>query len=375
MDVRTAVLCVALALLPGAARAVSPLDAITTSPDVTTVIQGQTVDDEDVLDDDLQGGVALHAIPGLPAAADLVAYELLADGRELFSLDVTAVLPGPLTAEPRDVVGFDPSSQLYAVLFDGSAAGIPNGARIDALSVDGSRFFLSFDTTIAFPGFTADDEDVVVFDPASGSFVRVFDGSVAGIDRDLDLDALAALPNGHLLVSFDTSGEVGGVPFDDEDVLEWTAPSVWEVAYDGTLVDPGWKASDLDAVSALTSDGDGDGALDAQDNCPARPNPSQADRGGVGAGSPPDGIGDACQCGDVNGDGRVTAADATLVTRSLLVPPTATLARPELCDVGGAPSPATLGCTLSDAVVIRRALLGPPTATIEPACPAADGTP
>jgi hypothetical protein len=118
------------------------------------------------------------------------------------------------------------------------------------------------------------------------------------------------------------------------------------------------------AVACPTvADEDGDGIGNRADNCPTVSNLDQTDRGGVGAGSPPDGIGDVCQCGDVSGDGRVTVADATLMLRALLVPPTATLATPALCDVGGSPN-----CTTADATIVRRALLAPPTATIALHC-------
>jgi len=93
-------------------------------------------------------------------------------------------------------------------------------------------------------------------------------------------------------------------------------------------------APTISAVPEL--DTDGDGVADAVDNCPYLANANQTDTGGIGSGSAPDGIGDACQCGDANGDGRLTLADAVIVQRSLLQPPTATLARPELCDVGAA---------------------------------------
>jgi hypothetical protein len=116
----------------------------------------------------------------------------------------------------------------------------------------------------------------------------------------------------------------------------------------------------------LQNDHDFDGMVDPFDNCPFAANPGQEDGGGIGAGSAPDGIGDACQCGDVSGDGRVTLSDSLLLTRSLLEPPTATLARPELCDAG-----ASAGCSLADAVILRRALLAPPTATILAQCPPA----
>lgn len=110
-------------------------------------------------------------------------------------------------------------------------------------------------------------------------------------------------------------------------------------------------------------DFDMDGVPDVSDNCPTVPNAGQQDSGGVGVGSLPNGRGDACECGDVSGNGVVTIADATLIQRSLLSPPTVVLTRPELCHVGGSP-----GCSLADAVIVRRALLSPPTATIGTEC-------
>lgn len=117
------------------------------------------------------------------------------------------------------------------------------------------------------------------------------------------------------------------------------------------------------AVVSVGADADGDQVFDASDNCPYAPNADQLDRGGVGVGSPPDGVGDACQCGDVTGDGRVTVADATVMRRALLAPPTATMTKPNLCDVGGA-----AGCSVADATITSRALLVPPRATISPVC-------
>lgn len=136
-------------------------------------------------------------------------------------------------------------------------------------------------------------------------------------------------------------------------------------------------------LGAWPSDFDGDGILDdgdgsavagdgrcmggvsagCDDNCPVFANTLQGDIGGLGNGSSPNGIGDDCECGDVTADGLVTIADATLVRRATLTPPTATMARPDLCDVGG-----SVGCSQADEAIIRRALLAPPTATIAPQC-------
>jgi hypothetical protein len=99
------------------------------------------------------------------------------------------------------------------------------------------------------------------------------------------------------------------------------------------------------------------------DNCPYTANPGQEDVGGIGFGSPPDGIGDACQCGDASGDGRVTSADGAMIMRALMIPPLVVMVQPELCDVGGSPD-----CTSADAAIVVRAMLTPPAATIRQTC-------
>jgi len=105
-------------------------------------------------------------------------------------------------------------------------------------------------------------------------------------------------------------------------------------------------------------DTDGDGVPDQSDNCPYTANPDQKDSGGVGAGSLPDGIGDACQCGDVNNDGIVNGTDGTLLSRAAvnLAPFTAGVtALPGFakCDVN-----ASNTCDGTDATILRRATVG-----------------
>jgi hypothetical protein len=85
------------------------------------------------------------------------------------------------------------------------------------------------------------------------------------------------------------------------------------------------------ACAGLGGDTDGDGLCDGgpggfcaggantfcMDNCKYVHNPSQADGGGI-ADQGPDGIGDACQCGDVTGDAVVNGTDATFIKREAL---------------------------------------------------------
>jgi hypothetical protein len=124
------------------------------------------------------------------------------------------------------------------------------------------------------------------------------------------------------------------------------------------------RAADPLAVSLLGSwidtalfslDSDADGVSDTSDNCPAIAN-DQRDGGGIGLISTPDGIGDACQCGDLFNDGRVTSSDASALRASLAN--AAASSDLDLCNVID-PSPATRGrCDLSDVVAISRALAG-----------------
>ncbi len=65
-------------------------------------------------------------------------------------------------------------------------------------------------------------------------------------------------------------------------------------------------------------DRDADGVVDLEDNCEEVTNPDQRDRGGVGAGSASDGIGDVCQCGEVNNSGTITGTDGLYIHRAFL---------------------------------------------------------
>lgn len=64
------------------------------------------------------------------------------------------------------------------------------------------------------------------------------------------------------------------------------------------------------------ADLDADGIEDAQDVCPTRYDPGQEDTGGLDTASP-DGVGDACQCGDVDGDGIADLVDVARLQRNV----------------------------------------------------------
>ena len=347
------------------------------SPDTTTVLGGVVVDRRQPAEDDGATIVPMAigpAAPGvtLPNGSNLDAFDRMPNGDVVFSTDITvavAGLGGSGVAGPADVVMVDGTGPV--IVFSATAAGLPAGTDVDAVGIEpDSDLLLSFDTTVSVSGVVVDDEDVVRIDGQGGAPVVVYDGSAQGVTAGLDLDAAyRSLDDGHLLLSFDGSGSLGGVPFDDEDVLDWNPSNgAYAFAYDGSAAPASWQAgADLDAVSSFQAiaDTDGDGVGDPTDNCVTEPNANQSDIGGIGNFASADGIGDACQCGDVNGDGKVLTSDATIIQRSLLAVPTATLTKPQLCDVGG--NPAGI-CNTADATIIKRALLATPTATVGQVC-------
>ena len=229
--------------------AATTLAELRSSPDVTAVLGGVAFADEAVAADDRTGGVVAVPLGPLSAEADVAAYHLLADGDHLLVFEATVTLPGPLVARPADVVRFDGAS--YWLELSGEAAGLPAGARIDALArLPDGRHLVSLDVAADLGGQAIDDSDLLAL--GGGPPALHLAAEAAGIPATLDVDAIHLLESGRLLVSFDTGGTVGGVAFGGEDVLELdpAGPS-WELAYDGDAELEGWVGADLDALWAL----------------------------------------------------------------------------------------------------------------------------
>lgn len=253
MEGRGRSLLAAIALLlatPLAGFAATPLKSIRYMPDITVSLGGVTVNHDNVAEDDLAGGVSLVDIGAIPAGTAITAYDDLDNsGGQLLSFAVPVTLPGGLTARTGDVVLYDGST--YTLAFDATAAGVPAGTIVDAVAEIGpADLLLSFDVTVAIGGVTAADEDLVRIH--NGVVSLFFDGSMQGIAAGLDLDAAHCIDsNGHLLLSFDGPGSVGGVNFGPADVLEFTPSSgLWQSAYVGLAQHTGWLGANLFGLSA-----------------------------------------------------------------------------------------------------------------------------
>jgi len=324
---------------------------------------------------------ATYALPpaqisttGTPVAGSLTAIGEI----DFFLFDATSAgqvfrIEGNATSPGFDpVVGvFDPNT------FELLGANDDSGAGLDAL-LQGVQVPRSGLWAVAIASFAGD------VDPSAaiGSYsvrVSICPNTGANFDGDPLVDACDDDDdNDSFLDDEDTGPKNAALCADfDSDSCDDCASGAWDWFADGPDGDADGECNlgdpddDNDGCSdgvdpapfAPSADGDLDFLGSDCDNCAHAANPLQEDRGGIGAGSAANGRGDACECGDVTGDGRVTTADAVSITRSLLVPPTATLAKPQLCDVGG-----SAACSTADAVVITRALLVPATAQIAEMC-------
>jgi len=227
--------------------ATTPLTQVGFAPDITVIV-GSTnavVGPATPGTDDMAapGAVTPLDLGSLPNGAHVVATHRTVTGTTLFVLDTSAWL-GAILATPLRVIEYNGSG--YSVYFDAAAHGIPaEGVGIDALAlVDDTDLLLSFDVTVTVPpGLTVVPSDLVRYAIATGTWAKFFDGVAAGVPAGLNLrDVHFFDHNRHLLMAFDGSGMIGAVSFGPDSVLEFTPPSTFELAYDGSTRDSRWSA-------------------------------------------------------------------------------------------------------------------------------------
>jgi hypothetical protein len=232
--------CFLLSAIPATAQ-----EVVSASPDITIDLGASIVTaDEDVAVDNQLGVVMLENLGAIPDASDVIALGLAANGDRLIAFDTTTLLLGNVVARPGDVVRYNGAS--YSIEFDAAAAGVPTGVLTDATSLAPGGLLLSFDTTVDLGGgLIAADEDLVRWN--GSSFSLAFDGSTEGLDTSLDIDGAQDLGGGSFLMSFDKAGTISTVHFDDEDIVRFDG-AVWSMEFDASAADSDWAAADMDAM-------------------------------------------------------------------------------------------------------------------------------
>lgn len=161
-------------------------------------------------------------------------------------------------------------------------------ATVTALGGQPRILFASAGTQ-SYPGLASvQNEDVVAYDPASGTFTLYFDGSDVGLAAAA-VDGFTAMPNGDLLFSLTDAfviaglqgGPGGSTTADDSDVVRFTPSSlgpntagVWTFYFDASDVGLTTNNEDVDCVGldgsgnlilSLFSSGNANGVSSVQD--------------------------------------------------------------------------------------------------------------
>ena len=215
-----------------------------------------------------QFDVALDLPPTADVTIDLTSSDL-SEG---------TVSPASLTFTPANwdvpqsvtVTGVDDSvvdgDMDYAILTGAASSADPgydglDPADVDVTNVDDDEppvlLYFSLTSSATLPGVgTVQDEDVVAYDGTD--FEMVFDGSDVGVSG-LDVDALAFLDDGSLLLSFTSAGSVGGAgSVDDSDIVRFVPAELgdntagsFEFYFDGSDVGLTTSGEDVDGLEVL----------------------------------------------------------------------------------------------------------------------------
>jgi hypothetical protein len=253
---------------PGIVRAATPLSDLSSSPDmgVSMLSWVQSVYPHQVLVEDGTSTPEIASLGSLPSAAGLSVTGMHSQpGANFFAVD-TPASGGGIDFSPPDLMAWNGVD--YSKLIDGTGAGVSAGVVLDAISAGPSagEFLISWDGSVELLGVVTHPEDLLSI--LNGVTLTIFfDGSAEGVPPGLNLDAAQYIASTDaLLLSFDTSGTIGGVRFDNEDVLEYDrGTKTWELALDRGAE---WGNADLVALHAVAA---------ADDNCSMVLNPHQDD--------------------------------------------------------------------------------------------------
>ncbi len=180
----------------------------------------------------------------------------------LFSPKVTKTVNG-LVMGDEDIISYDASTCELAKVFDGTDAGLPAAANLDAIELKDGITYFSLLAPATVPGISGkvDDSDVVAYD--GSAFSLYFDGSANGLSTNAeDVDAIAFDETGKLLLSTVGGFSVPGISKGaDEDLARFDAGS-WTLVFDGSN-NAGLAAEDIVGASVAAN---GDIYLSLLDN-------------------------------------------------------------------------------------------------------------
>ncbi|MEN8183526.1 MAG: hypothetical protein ABFS46_13440 [Myxococcota bacterium] len=292
-----------LALLTGLCLLSSPAMAVLISTGEDEVIDGIPFRDDDVLSLDPSPGSAELWLDGAALFPDdailnqnLDALTFLPNGNIVFSTASSTVIGG-LAVRDGDLVELDLETGVATIfLLEGSVGGEPVDVDAVHLKADG-HLLLSFQKDEVILGVPVWDGDVIDYDMETGTFSIFLPQEI--FDIDSDVNGLALLPNGNVAITTTEDTSIDGFFVEKSEIAEYDPET--GVAGIFLTFEQRVGGADVDAIAfqrPVCDDGfdnDGDGFVDTDDSgCSGQEDDSERDASV------------ACDDGlDNDGDGRV----------------------------------------------------------------------
>ena len=223
------------------------------STDIQATIGSATFEERDIIYYDASS-FSLHLSGSdlrIPDGVNIDAFGY-SQGDILFSVDIPISLNGVVYTE-RDLILYDGTN--FIKLFDGSAIGIPEGARIDAATVlSGGNIVFSTDIPVSLEGISFKANDLIVYDGFSSSLH--FSGSDSGIPESANIDGVWVNLEGEILFSLDIPCNLNGLEIKDKDIVKWSEGS-FSLYIDGLSAEMP-AGADVDALSSVNEPCEGD---------------------------------------------------------------------------------------------------------------------
>lgn len=178
------------------------------------------------------------------------------------SVDSVAALGGLSGISNGDIVNYDTVTDTATLAFDEALFGTPESVDAYDRLPNGNMVF-STTQSATLGGISFVSGDLVEYDPVADLATLIFAESLFTSTGANNIDAVAVLSNGHLLISTDADATLGGVSFRDGDVVDYDPIANTAVLFfneDLFGADKNLNALDIDGAGLLlisVSDGTG----------------------------------------------------------------------------------------------------------------------
>ena len=195
--------------------------ALTLSATNSATLGGLVFANEDLIKYDPDADTASMLFDGSTAFSaneDVDAVCLLANGHIVLSTAGSATI-GSLSFFNEDLVNYDPSTGTATMFFDGGTV-FSDNEDIDAVHIlENGHVVLSTAGPATIGSLSFEERDLVNYDPAADTATVLFDGSEVFAD-EADVNAAHILDNGHIIISTNANESIGSLSFGNEDLVE-----------------------------------------------------------------------------------------------------------------------------------------------------------